>query len=669
MQTIQSPRAGREPGGQTADERVMTSWSADGAGASPQVAVIHQVRPWLEAIAQISVAVNETAPLTDVLDTIASTICRLLGYDFGAVLLVDDAHERLLIRGSYGLSASYVASINSEKPIRVGHGLYGEGPSSRAFRSRRPITVRDYQTDETVGAWAGVAVEQGFRSLISVPLIVSGQAIGTFNCYTRAIHVFSDDEILLLATIANQAAIAIEAARLRQHERATIARLEEARRSLEQQAAILERADEIHTQLTGTVLDGAGLQGIASAMSSILGGAVVIDDPFGRVLAEAGPDGPAPRLPSGVNEDAGLVQHIADVLARRQPALLTREDHAALPDRAFLAPVSIGSELVARLWVIGVQGPLSGLERRALEHGATVAALEFLKLRVATEVESRLRGELLDDLLAGRSTDDEAMRVRSCALGHDLQASHVALVFALDEAATAEPRSPEALTSRLHQLRALVNAAAGRVGADILAGERSGSVIALVAEHPKRGRDVAARFADSVRRDVPRYLGGQTASVAIGPWAERAEGLPRSYRIARGALELAQRDSADRTVSLEDLGVYGLLLSVRDLDELVAFADRTLTPLREYDERKGSDLLITLRRYLDHACRAAATADALVVHPNTVAYRIRRIEQLLDADLTRPEVQLRLQLAFVVADISDGAGADTAAVEATASAR
>ena len=196
MQTIQSPRAGRGAGGQTADERVLTPWSADGSGASPQVAVIHQVRPWLEAIAQISVAVNETAPLTDVLDTIASTICRLLGYDFGAVLLVDDAHERLLIRGSFGLSASYVASINSEKPIRVGHGLYGEGPSSRAFRSRRPITVRDYQTDETVGAWAGVAVEQGFRSLISVPLIVSGQAIGTFNCYTRAIHVFSDDEII-----------------------------------------------------------------------------------------------------------------------------------------------------------------------------------------------------------------------------------------------------------------------------------------------------------------------------------------------------------------------------------------------------------------------------------------------------------------------------------------
>ena len=67
------------------------------------------------------------------------------------------------------------------------------------------------------------------------------------------------------------------------------------------------------------------------------------------------------------------------------------------------------------------------------------------------------------------------------------------------------------------------------------AGERSGSVIALVAEHPKRSRDVAARLADSVRRDVPRYLGGQTVSAAIGPWAPRADGLPRSYRIARGA--------------------------------------------------------------------------------------------------------------------------------------
>jgi DNA-binding PucR family transcriptional regulator len=126
----------------------------------------------------------------------------------------------------------------------------------------------------------------------------------------------------------------------------------------------------------------------------------------------------------------------------------------------------------------------------------------------------------------------------------------------------------------------------------------------------------------------------------------------RSYRIARGALDLAQRHGApDRTVSAAGLGVPGLLLSVDRLDELARFATETLAPLRSYDEKRSSELLTTLAAYLAHGCRPGETAEALVVHPNTIAYRIRRIETLLGLDLGRPDAQLRAQLALLVDEI------------------
>ena len=84
------------------------------------------------------------------------------------------------------------------------------------------------------------------------------------------------------------------------------------------------------------------------------------------------------------------------------------------------------------------------------------------------------------------------------------------------------------------------------------------------------------------------------------------------------------------------------------LDELVAFTVSTIGPIRDYDERRGSELLPTLRAYLRASCRTADAAAALVVHPNTVAYRIRRIESLLGVDLTRPDALLRIQLALTV---------------------
>lgn len=608
-----------------------------------------QSRPWLEAIAQVSRAVNSPEPLDNVLDAVARTTCQLLSYDFGAALLVDAEHQRLLIRGSHGLTPAYVASVNNEKPIRLGHGQFGEGPSSRAFRTREPVIVRDYRTDPAVGPWSGVASEQGFRSLAVVPLIVSGDAIGTLNCYTRGVHDFSEDEILLIATMANNAASAIEAARLRMQEQATIARLEDTRRSLVAQTRILERSEEVHSELTGAVLADAGIDAIAATLSAILGSPIIIDDVAGYVVAEAGKDAAAASALTAVH--ASRATRIAEQLAMQRPMPIgvDPQDGAS---RASVTPVMIGSQMVARLWMALEPKEMGGLERRALEHGATVVALELLKQRIATEVESRLSGELLDDLLEGRTSDQPGVEARAKHLGFSLLGQYSALVVQLVDAHPPDEGAGD--DGRRRQLYPLVSSTVRRLRANALVGERDGSVVVLVGE--AAGRSIADRVsvADRIRADVRRVLGGSSALVAIGPRVDHVADASRSYAIARGALVIAYKSGAhDRTVTLDDLGVCGLLLTVDGLDNLVEYARATLQPLRDHDGRRGGALLPTLRSYLSNGCRTAETARELVVHPNTVAYRIRRIERLLDVDVSQPESLLRVQLALVVDQIVD----------------
>jgi DNA-binding PucR family transcriptional regulator len=608
-----------------------------------------EFRPWLEAVAQISAAVNNMEPLGNVLNAIAATTCGLLGYDFGAVLLAD--RERLYMRGAHGLAPGYIETINSEKPIRLGHGPFGEGPSSRAFRSHKPVVVLDYRDDPSVGPWAGVAIEQGFRSLAAIPLVVSGRAIGTLNNYTQEVHDFGQDELLLLQTIANQAALAIETARLREQERATIARVERARRSLEAQAAILERSEQIHTQLTRAVLEDAGLDAIAEALTRILGGSVVIDDGGGVVLATAAYGEVALDLPDGALGDRGFAWGLAAGLADGKPLELSKSEGHAVRLRTFVAPVVIERDVVGRLWVIGAAHPMEALERRALEHGATVVALELLKRRIASEVEGRLAGELLGDLLGDRPLDPGSARLRASHLGHDLACEHAAMVVALDPEPT-EPSSPELRPPRNRKLLGLVSLLVRRTRAEALVGEMDGRIVLLLADPHRHSQHGVAELADSIRREVRSYMTGATVSVAFGPLSDDVAAHGRSYRIARGALELSQRfGGPDRTVSAETLGVHGLLLSVDRLDELVRFSRNTLGPLRSYDEKRSSELVTTLAAFLKHGCRPGETAEALVVHPNTVAYRVRRIESLLELDLGRPEAQLHVQLALVVDDI------------------
>jgi len=76
-----------------------------------------------------------------------------------------------------------------------------------------------------------------------------------------------------------------------------------------------------------------------------------------------------------------------------------------------------------------------------------------------------------------------------------------------------------------------------------------------------------------------------------------------------------------------------------------------LHSVAEHEARYGGDLLVTLRAWLAAGCSTAAAADALVVHRNTVNYRLGRIEQLTGRSLRDSRVRLELELALTIREI------------------
>ena len=168
-----------------------------------------ELSSWLDAIAEITRAANRAAPLDELLDLIAGTTARLTGYDFCAVFVADHERMALIIQGSYGLSQQYIDAINARTPILIRAGDTGEGPSSRAFRAQRPTTVLDIAADAPSRSWETVAAQQGYSSLLAVPLVVGQEPFGLVNCYTVARHDFSAREIILMESMANQAGLAI----------------------------------------------------------------------------------------------------------------------------------------------------------------------------------------------------------------------------------------------------------------------------------------------------------------------------------------------------------------------------------------------------------------------------------------------------------------------------
>jgi DNA-binding PucR family transcriptional regulator len=89
-------------------------------------------------------------------------------------------------------------------------------------------------------------------------------------------------------------------------------------------------------------------------------------------------------------------------------------------------------------------------------------------------------------------------------------------------------------------------------------------------------------------------------------------------------------------------------------DELEGFAARMLGPVVDHDRRTGGELIATLRAYVEEGFVQRRAAERLVVHVNTVVYRLRRISELLGVDLADPAVTFDLSLALRILDVQEG---------------
>ena len=193
-----------------------------------------------ESLASVSRTINSTLNLDEALRAITREACELMHARMCSLMMIDESREWLDLRASYGAGDAYI-----KKPrLSVAESLLGV-----VARRKKPLQVANVQTS---GRYQNVNVarQQGLVSLLSVPLLFAGQAIGTLNVYTGRPYNFSNEEIKILSALAELSAIAIEKARL--YER--IVDVEEQLRQNEKLSALgllaAEVAHEIRNPLT-----------------------------------------------------------------------------------------------------------------------------------------------------------------------------------------------------------------------------------------------------------------------------------------------------------------------------------------------------------------------------------------------------------------------------------
>jgi hypothetical protein len=130
---------------------------------------------------------------------------------------------------------------------------------------------------------------------------------------------------------------------------------------------------------------------------------------------------------------------------------------------------------------------------------------------------------------------------------------------------------------------------------------------------------------------------------AVGPPTPRAELAPMLVDL-RLLIDVARRAGREGDLRLEEFLPELLLARSPHLGAMVE--NRVYGPLESAAEKGGADLLTTLEAFLEAALDRRATAEALHVHPNTLDYRLRRIEELTGLLFADPDAVMLLALAI-----------------------
>jgi signal transduction histidine kinase/putative methionine-R-sulfoxide reductase with GAF domain len=369
-----------------------------------------EAREQQSATAEVLRIIASSSELDRVLHEIVETAARLSESPSAVLLEFRERDGRLAARARFG-RARDLAERDDSFETTGGIVAARSSATGHAYLDGRTVHVTDMA--EAVQAEypdsRGAQAHLGHRTTVNAPLLRHGACVGVLTLHRFEVKPFTDQQIAVVETFADQAAIAIENARLLQELERRNAELQESNRqvteALEQQTATAEILRVIATSPTDAqpVLNALAESALRLTRSAS-GGVSICEGRFIRVVARAGHGGrPAGTLidlserhPGNVATLEGRTIHIPD---RSSPAF-----QAAFPTMEVVPTATLVVPLIGETGSIGnisvVRGapvPYSPREIRLLETFADQAVIAIENARLFEEL-GRRNGELTEAL-------------------------------------------------------------------------------------------------------------------------------------------------------------------------------------------------------------------------------------------------------------------------------
>jgi len=157
---------------------------------------------YIKALMDISRAITSDLYLEDILKLLVMVTAKVTGVEICSLWLVDEDAEgkKIRLKATQAIDPDYV----KDRSLNMNEGVVGF-----VAANNQPLIVKDVLKEPRFKE-KEMARKLGLVSMVSVPMYVKeDKVIGVLNCFTAKPHNFSETEVNLITTVANQAAVAI----------------------------------------------------------------------------------------------------------------------------------------------------------------------------------------------------------------------------------------------------------------------------------------------------------------------------------------------------------------------------------------------------------------------------------------------------------------------------
>ncbi len=426
------------------------------------------------------------------------------------------------------------------------------------------------------------------------------------------------------------------------NETSLIKELELAYEQIKEERDNLEKSFTIHKRLTSELIQGHDLQSIASVLFETLNVPIMFEDHQFNVLAAAGLD------ENETIKSNEQMKYFKNTKRQRfkelklefhkdfKPAIV----HVASQHYRLMIPILLNHQIMGYCSLIRSTDKFSILENMMIERSSVVCAMYLLNDRTVIEAEQRMRGNILEEILSGKMSKQEIIKMGQYVNVDFLKPFHIVVVSVF--------RTGHNVKEEIEWKDDLVTKISGffkKMSFPILITHKLNNfVIYIQNDILNQCNKTIQSLTGEILTVCSKSYQCSTFYSGISTRQDNIELAKDQFEEALTAVNLSSKSKP--ITSYEELGFIGLLIQTGDKEAIKKYSLQVLKDLLEYDYRKGMDLTKTLYHYILNGGNLEQTACSLALSISGLRYRIEKIKDILSVDIRQPASSYPLFLAI-----------------------